>query len=337
MKAAYITETGDAADIQFGEVSDPQLDPDEVLIRVHAASVNPIDTYVRSGVVDFKLPDRFQPGCDAAGVVEAVGPDVAKSSVPFSVGDRVWCTNQGLLGRQGTFAQLISVKSDWCFSIPDEVNFEDAAANALVGVTAHLGLFREAQIQPGETILVIGGTGGVGSMVIQMAKAIGARVITTAGSEAKGEKAIELGADYVINYQNDSIRDLVTTICPKGVNVFWETRREPDFDLAIDLMAPKGRMILMAGRDARPVFPVGPFYVKECSIHGFVMFKATPVEMRAAADEMNVWMSAGKLKSNIGLCLPLSQAAQAHQVQESAKLPDGSDLCGKVVVTVDDD
>jgi NADPH2:quinone reductase len=331
MKAAYIEQTGPPEVIRVGELPEPSVGADDLLIRVHAAAVNPIDTYVRGGAVAFELPQPYVLGCDAAGTVEQVG----SSATHFRPGDRVWCTNQGLLGRQGTFAEKISVSQDWCFPLPDEVSFEDAAACALVSVTAHLGLYREAQLEAGETILVIGGSGGVGSMVVQMAKATGAQVIATAGSDGKCERVRALGADAVINYHRESIADGVHREAPKGVNVFWETRREPDFDLAVDLMAPRGRMVLMAGRDARPVFPVGPFYVKECSLHGFVMFKATPVEMRAAADEINHWLVQGKLRANIAARFPLDQAAEAHRLQEAATLEGKAELPGKIVVTID--
>jgi NADPH2:quinone reductase len=331
MKAAYINETGAPEVIQVGDVADPTLDAGELLIRVHAVSVNPIDTYIRNGAIAFDLPQPFIIGCDAAGVVEAVGDGVHR----FSVGDRVWCTNQGLLGRQGTFAEKIAVSEDWCFPLPDEVSFQDAAACALVAVTAHLGLFREAMLQAGETLLVIGGSGGVGSMVVQMGKATGARVIATAGSEEKCDRVRALGADVVINYNAESIEDAVKREAPKGVNVFWETRREPDFDLAVELMAPRGRMILMAGRDAQPVFPVGPFYVKECSLHGFVMFKATPVEMHSAAEDINRWLANGKLKANIATTIPLDEAVEAHRMQEAATLQGSGDLPGKIVLTID--
>jgi len=324
MKAAYITNTGSPDVIQFGDFENPTAGPGQILIRNHAVSVNPIDTYVRSGLIAFELPNPFFPGCDSAGVVEAIGDGVDS----FAVGDRVWCTNQGLLGRQGTFAERIAVDAEWCFPLLDGVEFETAAANALVGVTAHLGLFRSATIEPGETILVIGGTGGVGSMVVQMAKAAGATVITTASTAEKCSRAIELGADHVVNYSNQAIGETVKQLAPKGVNVFWETRRMPDFDEAVDLMAPRGRMILMAGRDSRPEFPVGPFYVKECSLHGFVMFKATPLEMRRCADEMNRWMASGKLKAQIAKTLPLAEAAQAHRIQEA------ENVGGKIVLTI---
>ncbi|MFK8115311.1 MAG: NADPH:quinone reductase [Rubripirellula sp.] len=330
MKAAFINEVGPPEVIQVGELEEPVAGPQDVLIRVHAASVNPIDTYIRSGTIAFDLPNPFVPGCDAAGVVEAVGDQVRD----FSVGDRVWCTNQGLLGRQGTFAEKIAVHEDWCFELPDEVSFEAGAASALVAITAHLGLFREARLQAGETLLVIGGSGGVGSMVVQMGKATGAQVIATAGTEQKCQRVGKLGADVVINYSTDSIAEVVQREAPRGVNVFWETRREPDFDTAVELMAGRGRMVLMAGRDAKPVFPVGPFYVKECSLHGFVMFKATPVEMRSAADDINRWMRQGKLKANIGATFTLDQAAKAHRMQEAATLEGISDLAGKIVVTL---
>lgn len=330
MKAAYIDQTGAPDLIQVGELPSPVLSRNEVKIQVQAASVNPIDTYIRSGAVTMDLPLPFIPGCDAAGIVEEIGPDVHH----LQVGDRVWCTSQGLLGRQGTFAQQIAVQEDWCFPLPDQVCYEDAAANALVAMTAHLGLFREARLEAGETVFLIGGTGGVGAMVVQMARARGARVITTAGSDAKCELAKELGADVVINYKTQSIEDIVKAEAPKGVNVFWETRREPDFDLAIELMASRGRMVLMAGRDAKPAFPVGPFYVKECSLHGFVMFKATPVEMRAAADDINRWMKNGELKANIGKTLLLNQAAEAHRLQEEMTLQRTSEVAGKIVVTM---
>ncbi|MEM9644761.1 MAG: NADPH:quinone reductase [Planctomycetota bacterium] len=331
MKAACLRQTGDASNIQLEDVAEPQVGEHQLGIRVSAASVNPIDTYIRSGAVEFDLPDPFFPGCDAAGVVEQVGTAVQG----FEVGDRVWCTNQGLLGRQGTCAEHIAVDAAWCFPTPASVTHEDAAACALVGVTAHLGLFREAQLQPGETVLVIGGTGGVGSMVVQMAKAAGATVIATAGGKRKSELARDLGADSVIDYTCESIEQRTKALAPDGVNVFWETRRDPDFDAAIELLAARGRMVLMAGRDARPAFPVGPFYVKECSLQGFVMFKATPLEMKLAANQIGEWLSSGKLRSNIGRRFSLGELTAAHQLQESSTLEGKEDFCGKIVISME--
>ena len=166
-------------------------------------------------------------------------------------------------------------------------------------------------------------------MVVQMAKAIGATVITTGGDDQKCARAKELGADYAINYSRQSIPEAIKELAPQGVNVFWETRRMPDFDEAVDILAARGRMIVMAGRDSRPVFPVGPFYVKECSLHGFVMFKAPAEEMKTSAKDMNDWMASGKLNSNVAHKLPLAEAAEAHRIQETDKVG------GKIVLTVE--
>ncbi|MEM6779964.1 MAG: NADPH:quinone reductase [Planctomycetota bacterium] len=331
MHAAYITETGPPDIIQWGPLPDPVPGPEEVLIATRAVSVNPIDTYIRGGAVAMELPTPFIPGCDAAGVVETVGSDVHR----IKPGDRVWTTNQGLLGRQGTFAEKIAVNQAWVFPMADGVSFEDAAACGLVSVTAHLGLFREAQLEPGESVLVIGGAGGVGSMVVQMAVAAGASVIATGGTVAKRNQILAMGADAAIDYTTQSICEATRQLHADGVNVVWETRREPDFQLAVDVLAGRGRMILMAGRDATPPFPVGPFYVNECSVHGFVMFKATPMEMRQAADDLQRWMADGKVKANIGVRRPLREAAQAHAIQEASTLSQQDPTwSGKIVLTV---
>ena len=170
-------------------------------------------------------------------------------------------------------------------------------------------------------------------MVLQMAKAAGARVIATAGSSEKAERCLRLGADQVINYKQDDVATEVRNFAPEGVNAIWETQREPDFDLLVGCLAERGRIVIMAGRDARPAFPVGPFYVKSCSIHGFVMFKASPESQRVAAEQINRWLVDGKLKPQIGLELPLSEAAEAHRIQEAATLQKSHGLAGKIVLT----
>ena len=328
MKAAYINECGPPENIQYGDLPDPSPNSTEVLVRTKAVSLNPVDTYIRNGANFWELPKPFVIGCDVAGVVEQVGSDVKR----FKVGDRVWGSNQGLLGRQGTFAELCAIDEQWLYSTPDGVDDKTAAACSLVGITAHLGVFRDAKLQPGESILVQGGSGGVGSMVLQMAKAAGARVITTAGSDEKVARCKELGADIAVNYKTQNLLEELQRFTPDGVNVIWETQREPDFDLLVACLAERGRLVLMAGRDARPPFPVGPFYVKCCSIHGFVMFKARPEEQRAAAEEINEWMASGKLQAQIGVELPLSEAAKAHRMQEENTLQKAGALAGKIVL-----
>ncbi|MBC8355202.1 MAG: NADPH:quinone reductase [Planctomycetes bacterium] len=328
MKAAYIEETGPADNITYGDLPKPELTGAHVLVKTAAVAVNPVDTYIRNGANYWELPKPFIIGCDLAGKVEATGPDVTR----FKIGDRVWGTNQGLMGRQGTFAEYCAVDECWLYSTPDDVSDETAAACALVGVTAHLGLFSKANLQSGESIFVHGGTGGVGSMVVQMANAAGARVITTGGSDEKCARAKELGADVAVNYKAQDIAAAIKEFAPNGVNVVWETLREPDFDALTSYLAERGRLVLMAGRDARPPFPVGPFYVKECSLHGIAMFKASPDELRACSVDMNHWMSEGKLKAQIGKTLPLAEAAAAHKLQEENTLQQSGTLAGKIVL-----
>src|SRR5436190_10632692 len=263
MKAAYINQTGPAESIIYGELPKPTAGDSQVLVKVAAVAVNPIDTYVRAGIAPMPMVFPFSVDCDWAGTGEAVGAAVKR----FKPGDRVWASNQGLLGRQGTFAEFAAVDEQFLYPIPEGVPDDQAASVALVSITACLGLTRDAKLKSGETLFINGGSGGVGSMVVQISKAIGARVVTTAGSEAKVKKCLQLGADCAINYKTQDVVAEVKKFAPDGVNVYWESLREPNFEKAIGLLAQRGRMIVMAGRDARPIFPVGPFYVKGCSLY----------------------------------------------------------------------
>jgi NADPH:quinone reductase len=328
MKAAFFNQPGPPSVIQYGDLPKPQPQGSQVLVRVGAVAVNPIDTYIRSGAIQFELPKPFVVGCDLAGVVEAVGP----SATRFKVGDRVWGTNQGLLGRQGTFAEYATVDDCWLYPTPDGVSDEIAAAAALVGITAHLGVVRDAKLKAGETLFVNGGTGGVGSTVVQMAKALGAKVITTCGTTEKIAKARELGADLAINYKTENVAERVKEFAPQGVNVYWETLREPNFDAAVAMMAERGRMVIMAGREARPQFPVGPFYVKGCSLFGFVMFKASAEEQQACAKDINSWLASGKFNPCIHRVMPLAETAEAHRLQEESTVNKSGATAGKLVL-----
>ncbi len=329
MKAAYIETTGGPDVIRYGDVPTPVPKQGEVLIRVAAAALNPIDLYIRSGLVAVPLPKLFISGCDVAGTVEAVGPGVKN----LKAGMRVWGSNQGLLGRQGTSAEYVCASEEWFYPIPDGVSEPEAAAAALTGITAHLGLFRCAHLQPGETVFVNGGTGGVGSMVVQMAKAVGARAVTTVGSAEKAALCRSWGADCVLNYKTDDVPVLVKDFTKgQGVDVWYETQREPDFIKAFDLLAWRGRMIVMAGRQAKPTFPVGAFYTRDLSLYGFTMFKATSQEQRACCLDINRWLAEKKLRPIIGKTFPLHEAAAAHRFLEENTLQNAGTLMGKVVL-----
>lgn len=328
MKAAFITHTGPPSVIQCGNLPDPVPGPRQVLVRVRAAAINPIDTYVRAGTVAMPLEFPFVVGCDLAGEVVAIGDEVDK----LRPGMRVWGSNQGLLGRQGTCAELAAVDERWLYPTPDGVPDREAAAAALVSITAHLGLVRHARLEPGETIFVSGGSGGVGSAVVQIAKALGARVIATAGTPEKRKAVMALGADVALDYKRPDLVTAVLDAAPGGVNVHWETQREPSFDSAVAMLAEGGRMVIMAGREARPAFPVGPFYVKGCHLHGFVMFKANAYEQTAAAADINRWLGRGQLRAPVDRVMTLDLVAEAHAIQEAATVGGSGALAGKIIV-----
>lgn len=330
MKAAVITTTGAPEMIHWTDMPTPVVGKGQVLVRTEAVAVNPIDTYIRGGIVNAALPNPYIIGCDLAGVVEAIGEGIEL----FKVGDRVWGSNQGLFGRQGSFAELCAIDEKWLYPIPDGVNSESAAAGALVGITAHLGLFLHGGLKAGENVFVNGGTGGVGSAVVQLARAAGAIVITTAGSPEKAAACERLGATHVIEYRTQDIdKEFAKIIASTGpIHLWFETQRTPTLDRTISLMAPRGRIILMAGRDSRPEFPVGPFYVKDLRAIGFAMFNATPVEQRNVSLELNKVLADGRYKPLIGATFPLSEAAKAHQLQEENTLKSAGTLSGKIVL-----
>ncbi len=330
MKAALIRSTGRPDVIQWADVATPAVGNGQVLVRTEAVAVNPIDTYIRAGIVKAELPNPFIVGCDIAGVVEAVGPDVDQ----FSAGDRVWGSNQGQFGRQGTFAEWCAIDEQWLYPTPPGVSSESAAAGSLVGITAHLGLFLHGGLKTGEVVFVNGGTGGVGSAVLQLAKAAGATVITTAGSPEKAAECFRLGAAHVIEYKTQDMDRRFTeiTAATGPIHLWFETLRTQTLDRSISLLAPRGRIILMAGRDARPEFPIGPFYVKDLRAIGFAMFNASPAEQRTAAMKLNTMLADGRYKPLIGVRLPLSEAARAHQLQEDNTLNSAGTLTGKIVL-----
>jgi NADPH2:quinone reductase len=167
---------------------------------------------------------------------------------------------------------------------------------------------------------------------VQIGKILGGRVITTGGSDQKIALCRKLGADLALNYKTEDVDSAIRSFAPNGVNVWWETLREPDFERAIPLLSMRGRMVVMAGREARPVFPVGPFYVKDCSLHGFAVFNSSAEQQGRAAGDINRWVSEGRLKAQIDRVLPLSQAAEAHRLQEESTVGRSGALTGKIVL-----
>lgn len=322
MKAAYIDRVGRPENIQFGELPAPEVGRSDVLVRTTAVCVDPVDTLIRGGHLPENLPLPFIVGRDMAGIVQTVGPSVSR----FAPGDRVWCNNQGHHGRQGTFAELLAMCEDLLYPMPSGVDDKTCVAFVHSGLTAVLGL-QEAALQHGESLFVNGGAGNIGSAVVQLARARGARVFATAGSAEGLAWCRTLGAERAVDYRGDDVDRALTEFAPVGVDVYWDTSGKPDFDRAVARIAQRGRIIVMSGYAVRPPFPVGPFYVKHASLHGFAITYASDAELRAGADEINRWLAQGKLQVRIDRVLPLAAAAAAHRLIED-RVP----LAGKIVL-----
>jgi NADPH2:quinone reductase len=326
MKAAFIRKTGKPDVIEWGTLPTPVMKENEVLVKVSAVAANPIDTYIRSG--HLSLPSSvampYILGSDMVGTIEKVGSSVQG----FAVGERVWTSSAGVNSPQGTFAESIAINADYVYRVPD--NVEDLALVAVIqsATTACLGLLRVAQLRVNDILFVNGAGGNVGSAIIQIAKARGSKVIAATSSQEKLDWCKRLGADLVLDYKKNNFEEKVKEFAPEGATVFWDTSRHPDFNLSTSLLAHRGRIVLMAGADARPEFPVGPFYRKELSMGSFMLKYASALELRQCADLINLSLERGLLKGKVAEVLPLSQAAKSHEIMES-----NPDLWGKIVLT----
>jgi NADPH2:quinone reductase len=285
MKAAYILEKGPPENLIYGERPVPRPNANEVLVKIYASAVNPIDTYVRSGIVNMDLPFPYIPGCDFAGRIEEVGRDVKK----LKIGDRVWGSNQGVYGRQGTLAEFAVVDEMWAYPIPNGVDDRSAA---------------------------------------------GARVITTVGNAAKQRLCESWGADLVLNYHSKHLDADIDNFAANtgGIKLWIETQRELSFERIVTLMAPHGRIVLMAGAEQRPELPIGPFYFKELRLLGLLMMKTTAEEQQKSALAINNLFEAGKFCPPVGRIFPLTEAACAHSFQEQNTLAKSGELSGKIIV-----
>jgi NADPH2:quinone reductase len=323
MKAAYIETVGPPEAIRYGELPEPNVGPTNVLVRVSAVAVNPVDTYIRAGRVPMELPFPFIIGRDVVGTVEAVGSSVRR----FAPGDGVWSNRQGFSGRQGTFAERLAIDEKLLYPVPDGADAVELVACLQAGMTALTGLDR-AQLAAGETIFVGGGAGNVGSAVIQFARSRGARVFATAGTPDGVDWCRAIGAAGAADYHTPDIARHAAAVAPGGFDVYWDTSGHNDLDQAVGLLAPEGRIVVMAGMAARPQFPVGPFYLKNCSLFGFAITYATDEDYDRSAGEINRHVAAGNLRVRIDRVLPLSAAAEAHRLVES-----GARLEGKLILT----
>lgn len=314
MRAAYVEQLGQAENIRYGELPPPQPGPDDVLVDVEVTTVNHVDTFVRSGAWRTPLEFPFVIGRDLVGTVAAAGPGVGG----FAVGDRVWCNSLGHDGRQGAAAEQAAVPADRLYHLPPGVAPADAVAVAHSAATAYLALFTHGRTRPGETVVILGAAGCVGSAATAMAAEAGARVIAVASAE-DARHCWDLGAAEVIDYRDPDLPQRLRERSPRGVDVHVDTSARNDLVAAVDLLAKRGRIVLLAGMHTRPVLPVGPLYLKDCSVIGFAISQATVGELAEAASCVNRLLADGRLRPRRTRTLPLRAAAEAHRQTEAGE------------------
>ncbi|SJN37929.1 Quinone oxidoreductase [Microbacterium esteraromaticum] len=314
MRAAFIHATGPAESIEIGEVPVPTPGPGEVLVKNTVLAVDHVDTFVRSGAYRTPLPAHgpFIVGRDLVGVVAEIGDGVTG----FAPGDRVWCNSLGHDGRQGSFSEYSVVEAERLYPLPEGVEADAAAAVLHVAATAWIGLFREAQLQSGETVFIGGAGGAVGSAFVQLAHAAAARVIATC-SPKDFEWCRASGADIVIDYHDDDALAQVRAAAPGGVHVWCDTSGHHDFEATLPVMRQRGRMLLMSALAAAPPLPVGAVYTSDLQLRGFAISNATVDDLAAAAEVINRMLAAGTLRGRIATVLPLDRTADAHRMLES--------------------
>lgn len=309
MRAAFIQKTGGIDQIQVGELPVPRPGPTDILVRMEASEVNFVDLFVRSGAYRTHIPFPFIIGRDLVGTVVEIGSGVGQ----FSVGERVWCNSLGHAGRQGAWAEYAIVSEERLYPLPTGVDVEQAAAVLHAAATAHIGLVREAKLTVGETLFVEGGGGAVGSAVVQLASAMGVRVIASDSREAS-EWCRSCGADVVFDYHREDLYERVREVAPNGIDVWWDTSGRNDFTRCLPLLARGGRGVIMSGLKgmADPVLPVGALYTHDVTLHGFAISNATVTDLAAAATTINRLLSARRLKARVGATYHLADAAQAQ-------------------------
>jgi NADPH2:quinone reductase len=324
MKAIQVSQVGGPEALTVADVPAPALKADEALVQIKVAGVNFIDVYFREGRYPATLP--FINGQEASGVVAEVGSNVTN----VRAGDRVAYT-----GALGSYAEYAAVPASRLVKIPDALSFEHAAAAMLQGMTAHYLLFSTYKLQKGEFALVHAAAGGVGLLLVQMAKKIGARVIATAGTEDKAQLAREAGADQCIVYtQADFETETRRLTDGKGVHVVYDGVGKATFDKDLNVLRPRGYLVLFGGASgAVPPFDLiklsqkGSLYITRPTLGHYT---ATPEELEWRAGEVMQMISAGDLKLRIHNVYPLDEAEQAHRDLEGRK------TTGKLLLKVAD-
>jgi NADPH2:quinone reductase len=313
MRAIQITETGGADVLQLRELPTPPPGPGQVLVQIEACGVNFIDVYHREGRYAAALP--FIPGQEAAGRVAALGEGVTG----LKVGDRVaWC------GVMGTYAEFAVAPVDRLVAIPDGVSTQQAAAAMLQGMTAHYLAYSTYAIQKNDAVLIHAGAGGVGLLLIQIAKRLGARVITTVSTEEKAALARGAGADESILYTSEDFAARTRELTGgAGVRAVYDSVGKTTFEGSLASLEPRGMMVLYGGSSGAvpPFDPIqltrlGSLYLTRPSLSNYI---AKCEEFHWRSSDVLGWVADGSLKLRIEHSYPLAEAAQAHRDLEGRK------------------
>ena len=313
MKAIQVSQVGGPEVLTLVDLPIPKPKPNEAVVQIKAAGVNFIDVYFREGRYPSPLP--FINGQEGAGVVTEVGSEVST----LQVGDRVAYTSA-----LGSYAEYAAVPAARLVKVPDALSFEQAAAAMLQGMTAHYLVYSTYVLKKGETALVHAAAGGVGLLLVQMAKKIGARVIATAGTEEKAQLARDAGADECIVYtQADFETETQRLTDGKGVHVVYDGVGKATFDKDLEVLLPRGYLVLFGGASgAVPPFDLiklsqkGSLYITRPTLNHYT---ATREDLEWRANDVMQMIVAGDLKLRIHQVYPLAQAEQAHRDLEGRK------------------
>lgn len=312
MLAIQFSRTGGPEVLEAVEVDVPSPAAGQILVRHAAVGLNYIDTYHRSGLYPLKLPSGI--GLEAAGTVEAVGEGVTR----FKVGDRV-----AYNGTMGAYAEAAVVPADRAVKVPDGVSLETAAAALLKGMTAEFLVRRCFHVKHGDTVLVHAAAGGVGQILVQWCKALGATVIATVGSESKAAIARDLGADHVIDYSHDDVAAKVAELTGgQGVAVVYDGVGKDTWAASLKSLARRGVMVTF-GNASGPVPPFAPLELsaKSLSVTRPRLFDyiATTEELDESAQALFEVLGSGAVKIDIGQTFPLAEARAAHEALEGRR------------------
>jgi NADPH2:quinone reductase len=321
MRAIRVAAFGGPEVLTIAEVPDPQPGHGQVRVRVHAAGVNPVETYIRTGTYASKPALPYTPGSDGAGVVDALGDGVTG----LAVGDRVFLA--GPMGAStGTYAELVVNNAANVHRLPDGISFAQGAALGVPASTAWRALFQKARLTAGDTVLVHGGSGAVGNATIQLARGAGATVIATAGS-AKGLDLIrELGAHHAVDHSQPDYAAAITAASGgRGPDVIVEMLANVNLAMDAAMLAPRGRIVVVGSRGALEFMP-RLLMARDATVYGMTLPNMTADEWREVNAGVQAALAAGTLRSIVSRELPLAEAAQAHTLVMT------SGAAGKIVL-----